>query len=146
MKRLDIEVLVHPVLRSFTPEAGLLDAAERRGLDRNAPGVEPYHAALEPLSHPPGTADVFGVEVRGQPEWRSVRQRERFVFALEAEQRRNGADVSSFATFMSGLLPVSTVGCTNCLPRAWTAPPTVATAPRVVASSMCPSTLSTAAL
>src|SRR3990172_10244373 len=93
---LDLEELVDAVLRALAAEAGLLHAAERRLSGRDQAGVDPDDAGLEALRDAPDPAEVAGVEVGGEPELGVVREANRFLLGLEAEERRDRSE---------GLLP-----------------------------------------
>src|SRR5437764_7526110 len=86
---LDLDVLVDPVLRAFPAEPRLLDPAERRDLGRDQAGVDPDHAVLERLGHPPDAPDIARVEVRREPEFGAVRELDHFGIGLEADQRHD---------------------------------------------------------
>ena len=81
---LDLEPLVDPVLRALAADAGLLDAAERRDLGRDDPGVDAEDPVLQRLRHAPDAGHALAVEVARQavrrvvglcgpppPRWRS---------------------------------------------------------------------------
>src|SRR5213079_1239425 len=86
---LDLDVLVDAVLRAFAAETGLLDAAERRDLGGDEPGVDADHAVLERLGNPPDAADVTRIEVRRQPELGPVGELDHFGVARKPEQWRD---------------------------------------------------------
>ena len=60
----DFQIIVHAVVRAFAAEAGLFDAAKRRGFVGDNPGVDADHAVFQLLSRPPDAADVAAVENR----------------------------------------------------------------------------------
>src|SRR4029078_5920 len=89
---LDLEELVDPVVGALAPDAGLLDAAERRALVREDAGVDADDAELERLADAPDAADVPREEVGGEPELGRVRQRDRLCLVREAEDRGERAE------------------------------------------------------
>ena len=70
----------------------MLDAAERRDLGGDEPGVDADHAVLERLGNPPDAADVTRIEVRRQPELGPVGELDHFGVAREPEQWRDRAE------------------------------------------------------
>src|SRR5688572_8194924 len=91
-KVLDFEELLDPVLRPLAAEAGFLDAAERRHLGGDHPGIDADHARLERFGDAPHAADVASVEIRSEAEGRVVGEGNHFVFGLETEERRHGTE------------------------------------------------------
>src|SRR5690554_2213586 len=65
----DLEEVIHAVFRAFAAETGLLDATERRDLGRDDAGVDPDNAAFDRLGYTPDTAEIAGIEIRGQSEF-----------------------------------------------------------------------------
>src|SRR5215468_4183175 len=58
--------LEQAVVPAFAADAGLLDAAERRGGVGHDAAVDPHHSGLQGLRDPQGTAQVGGVQVGDQ--------------------------------------------------------------------------------
>src|SRR5829696_5326382 len=65
---LDLEVLVDALGAALAPEAGRLDAAERRRRVGHDPLVEADHAGLEALTDAERALDVGRVDVAHEPE------------------------------------------------------------------------------
>lgn len=68
---LDLQVLVDAVLGSLPAQAGLFDPAEGGLGDGQEALVDPHHAHLQRLGHPPDLAHVLRVEV----SWQQRRRR-----------------------------------------------------------------------
>ena len=64
----DFQVVLDAVLGTFTAQARRLDAAERRDFVGDQTGVDADHAVFQGLGHTEHTAQVTGIEVRGQAE------------------------------------------------------------------------------
>src|SRR5436190_10740034 len=88
----DLQVLVDAVLRAFAPDAGFLDAAKRRDFCGDQSGVHAYDPVFECLGDAPDATDVASIEVRGEAELRSVRDRDGLGFRVELEERREGTE------------------------------------------------------
>src|SRR5262245_28539 len=64
---LQLEPLVDPVRGALAPDPRLLDAAERRHLGRDEPGVDPDDPVLQCLSDPVHAPEALRVEVGREP-------------------------------------------------------------------------------
>eukprot|EP00825_Cyclidium_porcatum_P023894 TRINITY_DN26475_c0_g1_i1.p2 TRINITY_DN26475_c0_g1~~TRINITY_DN26475_c0_g1_i1.p2 ORF type:complete len:223 (+),score=42.64 TRINITY_DN26475_c0_g1_i1:171-839(+) len=98
----DFQILLDAVLRAFAAEAGLLDAAERRNLVGNHPGVDADHAVLQRLANAPAAADIAREEIGGETEFGIVGHGDRLFFGFKAEQRGDGAESSLAGDFHFG--------------------------------------------
>src|SRR4051812_13252183 len=87
-----LEVFLDAVLRAFAAEARVLHAAERRHLGRDDAGVRADDADLHPFRDAEDAADVAAVEVAGEAELGVVGELDHLVLALEADERRHGAE------------------------------------------------------
>src|SRR5258708_8894551 len=61
----DLDIFFHAEMRAFAPQAAFLDAAERRDLGGDQPGVDADHAGLQRFGHPPDPAEIARNEIRG---------------------------------------------------------------------------------
>src|SRR4029078_4445976 len=86
---LGLDVLVDSVLRALAAEPRLLDAAERRDLGRDEPGVDADPPVLESFGPAPHASEVARIEVRREPELRGVGELDRLGIGPEADQRRD---------------------------------------------------------
>src|SRR3954454_1620409 len=88
----DLDIFFHAVMRAFSAEAGLLDAAERRNLGGDQSCIDADHARLQRLGYPPDSAEISRIEVRGESERRIVAHRNHVGLVLEAEHRCKRAE------------------------------------------------------
>src|SRR3954452_7749261 len=65
---LGVEVIVENLAAALAPDAGIVDAAPRRGRVEAVMVVDPDDAGLDGCRHAVGAADVAGANRSGQPE------------------------------------------------------------------------------
>src|SRR5882757_8848101 len=87
MKGLNLQIFLDTEFGSCAADSRLLDASERRHLERDRTGVEADHAELQPLSDAPRTVEVGCVEIRGQSVGSRVGDLKGFLLVLESEKR-----------------------------------------------------------
>src|SRR5215472_3685305 len=63
---LDFEILLDPVLRTFSPDTRLLHPPERRDLGRDDSLIDSHHPVLQSLGDTPDSPDVPAVEIASQ--------------------------------------------------------------------------------
>src|SRR4051812_1829 len=66
---LDLQEFLDAVLRTFAPQAALLDAAERRHFVRDQAAVDADHARFDARADAPDARRVLAVQVGGEAEF-----------------------------------------------------------------------------
>ena len=89
---LDLDVVVHAVVRALAAQARLFDAAEGHMLGGQNAHIDAHHAVFERLAHAEDAAHVTAVEIARQPELGVVGRRNGLLLGIEAEHRGKRAE------------------------------------------------------
>src|ERR1035437_5906140 len=87
----NLNIVIDAMVRTLTPQAGLLDAAKRHMLGRENADIDADHAVFECFADAEDASDIAAVEVAGQAKLGVVGGKDYFLLGLELEHRRERA-------------------------------------------------------